>query len=31
VLLVAQSITEKLFRVDPATGIADEVDLVGGI
>jgi hypothetical protein len=30
VLLVAQSTTGKLFRVDPATGVADEFDL-GGI
>jgi len=29
VLLVAQSSTGKLFRVDPATGVADEVDLGG--
>jgi hypothetical protein len=29
VLLVAQSSTGKLFRVDPDTGIADEVDLGG--
>ena len=29
VLLVAQSSTGKLFRVDPATGGADEVDLGG--
>jgi hypothetical protein len=28
-LLVAQSSTGKLFRVDPATGTADEVDLGG--
>jgi hypothetical protein len=28
-LLVVQSSTGKLFRVDPATGIADEVDLGG--
>jgi hypothetical protein len=28
-LLVAQSSTGKLFRVDPATGITDEVDLGG--
>ena len=28
-LLVAQSNTGKLFRVDPATGTADEVDLGG--
>lgn len=28
-LLVAQSSTGKLFRVDPATGAADEVDLGG--
>jgi hypothetical protein len=30
VLLVSQSSTGKLFRVDPATGVADEFDL-GGI
>ena len=30
VLLVAQSSTGKLFRVDPDTGIAEEVDLGGG-
>jgi outer membrane protein assembly factor BamB len=30
VLLVGQSSTGMLFRVDPATGVADEVDLVGG-
>ena len=29
VLLVAQSSTGKLFRVDPATGVADELDLGG--
>jgi hypothetical protein len=29
-LLVAQTSTGKLFRVDPDTGIADEVDLRGG-
>ena len=29
VLLVAQSSTGKLFGVDPATGVADEVDLGG--
>ena len=29
VLLVAQSEAGKLFRVDPATGVADEVDLGG--
>ena len=29
VLLVAQSSTGKVFRVDPATGVADEVDLGG--
>ena len=29
VLLVAQSNTGKLFRVDPATGAAEEVDLGG--
>jgi hypothetical protein len=29
VLLVAQSSTGKLFRVDPATGLADELDLGG--
>ncbi len=29
ILLVGQSSTGKLFRVDPATGIADEVDLGG--
>lgn len=29
VLLVGQTNTGKLFRVDPATGIADEVDLGG--
>ena len=29
VLLVAQSSTGKLFRVDPATGVADELDLDG--
>jgi hypothetical protein len=29
VLLVAQSSTGELFRVDPATGVADEVDLGG--
>jgi hypothetical protein len=29
VLLVAQSSAGKLFRVDPATGISDEVDLGG--
>jgi hypothetical protein len=29
VLLVAQSSTGKLFRVDPATGAADELDLGG--
>ena len=29
VLLVAQSSTGKLFRVDPATGVADEFDLGG--
>ena len=29
VLLVAQTSTGKLFRVDPASGIADEVDLGG--
>jgi hypothetical protein len=29
VLLVAQSATGKLFRVDPATGVADELDLGG--
>ena len=28
-LVVAQSSTGKLFRVDPATGIADQVDLGG--
>jgi hypothetical protein len=28
-LLVAQSNTGKLFRVDPATGIATEIDLGG--
>jgi hypothetical protein len=31
VLLVAQSSTGKLFRVDPDTGIADEVDLGGEV
>ena len=29
VLLVASSTTGKLFRVDPATGVADEFDLGG--
>jgi hypothetical protein len=29
VLLVAQSSTGKLFRVDPATGLSDELDLGG--
>jgi hypothetical protein len=29
VLLVAQSSTDKLFRVDPATGVAGELDLGG--
>jgi hypothetical protein len=29
VLIVAQSSTGKLFRVDPATGVADEVELGG--
>ncbi len=29
VLLVAQSSTGKLFQVDPATGVADELDLGG--
>jgi hypothetical protein len=29
VLVVAQSSTGKLFRVDPATGVTDEVDLGG--
>ena len=29
VLLVANSTTGKLFRVDPATGIADKLDLGG--
>ena len=29
VLLVAQSAAGKLFRVDPATGVADELDLGG--
>jgi hypothetical protein len=31
VLLVAQTSTGKLFRVDPDTGIADEVDLGGEV
>jgi hypothetical protein len=30
-LVAAQSSTGKLFRIDPVTGIADEVDLVGGV
>lgn len=30
-LLVAQSAAGKLFRVDPATGVADELDLGGAI
>ena len=31
VLLVAETSTGKLFRVDPHTGIADEVDLGGEV
>ena len=31
VLLVGESSTGKLFRVDPDTGIADEVDLGGEV
>jgi hypothetical protein len=31
VLLVAETSTGKLFRVDPDTGIADEVDLGGEV
>jgi sugar lactone lactonase YvrE len=30
-LLIVQSNTGKLFRVDPATGVADEVDLGGEV